>query len=81
MLEDRVTDIKLLTLLNDYYNAQKNVVYTMIWAMKEFRKGHDDVSLAYLFAWCEAKDERSRVWKKFNSEFPRATMLKEGLDV
>jgi hypothetical protein len=73
-----MTDIKLLALLNDYYNAQRNVVLSMYWAMEYFERGRMDSSWAYLFEWCEAKDEREELWKRFKSEYPRAMMLKEG---
>lgn len=73
-----MTDIKLLTLLNDYYTAQRNVVLSMIWAMEEFERDREHVSWAYLFEWCEDKDHREELWKRFKSDYPRAMMLKEG---
>lgn len=54
-----MTDIKLLALLNDYYNVQRNVVTYMLWAMEDFERGREDVSWVHLFDWCEAKDERA----------------------
>ena len=76
-----MTDIKLLTLLNDYYTAQLNIATLMIWAIEDYQRGREQHSWNWLFDWCEAKDERSRVWGEFKSEFPRATMLKEGHEV
>ena len=73
-----MTDIKLLTLLNDYYNAQRNVILCMHWAMVDFERGREDASWAWLIDWCEAKDEREELWSKFKSDYPRAMMLKEG---
>jgi hypothetical protein len=73
-----MTDIKLLNLLNDYYGAQRNVVTCMMWGMERFEQGRMDSSWEYLFEWCEAKDEREELWKRFKSDYPRAMMLKEG---
>ena len=73
-----MTDIKLLALLNDYYTAQRNIVTCMIWAMEDFERGREDVSWARLIDWCQAKDEREALWKRFKSDYPRAMMLKEG---
>ena len=73
-----MTDIKLLGLLSDYYTAQKNVVYALMWAMEDFERGQDDTSWAYLFEWCENKDSREELWKRFKHQYPRAMMLKEG---
>lgn len=74
-----MTDTKLLALLNDFYTANKNVVLSMLWAIEEFEKGRDDVSLAYLFEWCEAKDARAEIWKRLQNHYPEALMLKEGI--
>jgi hypothetical protein len=73
-----MTDIKLLSLLNDYYSAQNYVVSAMIWAMEDFERGREQLSWVYLFQWCESKDEREELWKRFKSDYPRAMMLKEG---
>jgi len=73
-----MTDIKLLSLLSDYYDEQLTVVYSMLWAMEEFERGHMDASWAYLFEWCENKDRREELWKRFKHQYPRAMMLKEG---
>lgn len=76
-----MTDIKLLALLNDYYTAQRNVVTSMIWAMEDFERRREDVSWARLIDWCEAKDEREELWKRFKHKYSRAMMLKEGYRV
>lgn len=74
-----MTDIKLLALLNDYYTAQRNVVTSMLWAIENFERGREDIgSWLRLFYWCEAKDEREELWRRFKSDYPRAMMLKEG---
>ena len=73
-----MTDIKLLALLNDYYDEQRTVVYALMWAMEEFERGRMDSSWAYLFEWCENKDRRNELFSKFKSDYPRAMMLKEG---
>lgn len=73
-----MTDIKLLALLNDYYNAQRNVVTYLLWAMEDFERGREESSWVYLFDWCEAKDDREELWKQFKHHYPRAMMLKEG---
>ena len=75
-----MTNIKLLALLRDYYTAQRNVANSMYWAMEYFERGRDDVSWAYLFEWCENKDRRNELFAKFNNNYPRAVMLKEGYD-
>lgn len=76
-----MTDIKLMALLEQYYGAQRDVAIHMRVAMMAFDGGNDASTWLNLFGWCEAKDERSRVWGEFKSEFPRATMLKEGHEV
>lgn len=73
-----MTEIKLLTLLNQYYSAQLNVVTSMIWAMEDFDRKREQASWSWLLDWCEAKDEREALWKRFKSDYPRAMMLKEG---
>ena len=73
-----MTDIKLLALLGDYYIAQKNVVSSMYWAMHHFEQGREDASWSWLFDWCENKDRRNELFSKFNNNYPRAVMLKEG---
>lgn len=73
-----MTDIELLTLLNDYYNAQKNVVNSMKWSMGRFEQGREDASWWWLFHWCEDKDTREALWGRFKHHYPRAMMLKEG---
>lgn len=74
-----MTDIKLLTLLNDYYTAQKNVVTCMLCAMEAFEDKEMVWMWEALFDWCEAKDRRAELWKQFKHDYPRAMMLKEGL--
>ena len=76
-----MTDIRLLELLNDYYGAQRNVVLSMICAVEHFELGREQDSFAYLFDWCEDKDRREELWKKFKHHYPRAMMLKEGYEV
>jgi hypothetical protein len=73
-----MTDIKLLVLLNDYYTAQRNVVTFMVWAMEGFEQGREHYLWNNLFYWCEAKDEREELWKRFKGQYPRAMKLKEG---
>lgn len=73
-----MTDIKLLALLNDYYNAQRNVILCMYWAMEYFERGRDGASWAYLFEWCVSKDHRDELFFKFKNNYGRAVMLKEG---
>lgn len=73
-----MTDIRLLELLNDFYDEQKAVVRALIWAMEDFERGRMDASWAYLFEWCENKDRRAELWKQFKHDYPRAMMLKEG---
>jgi hypothetical protein len=76
-----MTDIKLLILLNDYYTAQRNVVISMYWAMEYFERGREDSSWVYLFEWCENKDRRAALWKRFKHHYPKAMMLKEGHEI
>lgn len=76
-----MTDIKLLILLNDYYDEQKAVVCAMMWAIEDFERGRMDASWAYLFEWCENKDRRNELFFKFKNNYARATMLKEGHEV
>jgi hypothetical protein len=76
-----MTDIKLLTLLGDYYAEQRTVVYAILWAMEEFERGRMDSSWAYLFEWCENKDRRDELFGKFKNNHARAVMLKEGYEV
>ena len=76
-----MTDIKLLTLLDDYYKEQLTVVYALLWAMEDFERGRIDASWAYLFEWCENKDRREELWGRFKHHYPRAMMLKEGYAV
>ena len=73
-----MNEIKLLALLNDYYTAQRNVVTCMLWAMHHFEQGREDESWSWLFDWCEDKERREELWKRFKSDYPRAMMLKEG---
>lgn len=73
-----MTDIKLLALLTAYYSAQRNVVTAMMWAMEDFERGREESSWAYLFDWCEAKDDREELWGRFKHHYPIAMMLKEG---
>ena len=73
-----MTDIKPLALLGDYYIAQKNVVSSMYWAMHHFEQGREDASWSWLFDWCEAKDDRAELWKRFKHTYAVAMMLKEG---
>lgn len=73
-----MTDIKLLAMLNDYFTAQRTVVNSMYWAIEYFEQGRMDSSWAYLFDWCEAKDKREELWKRFKGQYPRAWKLKEG---
>ena len=75
-----MTDIKLLHLLNDYYNAQRNVVTYLLWAMEDFERGREHYSWDNLLAWCEAKDARDKLLSKFKHHHPRAVMLKEGYE-
>lgn len=71
-------DKKLLTLLEDYYYAQRDVVLYLVWAMDDFDKGRDHHSWNNLLAWCEAKDRRNELWGRFKGDYPRALKLKEG---
>lgn len=73
-----MTDIQVLTLLTKYYAASRDVALFVLWAMEDFEKGKEQHSFANLFLWCEAKDEREALWKRFKSDYPRAMMLKEG---
>ena len=76
-----MTDIKLLTLLNEYYDEQQAVVCSMIWAMQDFQRGREDDSWAHLFDWCEHKDRTGKLRNQFEGDYPRAIMLKEGCAV
>ena len=76
-----MTDIKLLALLNEYYEEQITVAYAMMLAMEEFERGRNDESWAYLFEWCENKDRRNELFSKFKSDYARAVMLKEGHEI
>ena len=76
-----MTDIKLLTLLGDYYEEQRTVVFAMLWAMEDFERGRMDSSWAYLFEWCENKDRRDELFIRFKNNHARAVMLKEGYAV
>lgn len=73
-----MTDIKLLELLIDYYDAQAQVASSMFWAMEDFGDGDIEASWLHLFGWCEDKDHRAELWSKFKHDYPRAMMLKEG---
>lgn len=73
-----MNEIKLLILLNDYYTAQKNVANSMKWSMHHFEQGREDASWSWLFYWCEDKDRREELWKRFKHQYPKAMMLKEG---
>lgn len=73
-----MTDIKLLTLLNDYYEEQKVVVCFMIWAMEDFQRGREHESWVHLFDWCEHQYRRGKLWNQFEGDYLRAMMLKEG---
>lgn len=74
-----MTDIKLLTLLNDFYTDNKNVVLSMLWSMEDFERGREQQSWYWLFNWCESKDARTEVWKQLQDHYPEALMLKEGV--
>lgn len=75
-----MNDIRLLELLNDFYDEQKAVVCALIWAMEDFERGRMDTSWAYLFEWCENKDRRDELFFKFKNNYPQAVMLKEGYE-
>ena len=75
-----MTDIKLLTLLYDYYGAQRNVVLSMTCAMSYFAHGREQDSFAYLFEWCEDKDRREELWEQLKHKYYRAVRLKEGYE-
>ena len=75
-----MNDIKLLALLSDYYNAQKNVTDSMLRAMGYFEEGDYHGSWLQLFGWCEDKDRRDELWERFKHQCPRAVMLKEGVN-
>ena len=73
-----MTDKKLLDLLFYYYNAQRDVVLAMTFAMEYFEHGLEQESFSYLFEWCENKDRREELFANFNNNYARAVMLKEG---
>ena len=73
-----MTDIKLLELLSEHYTAQKNVVNSMYWAMHHFEQGRKVYAWEWLFYWCEDKDRRGELRKKFKHNYPRAVRMKEG---
>ena len=73
-----MTDIKLLALLNEYYEEQITVVCGLMCAMEDFERGREESSWAHLFMWCEDKDRRAELWSKFKHQYPKAMMLKEG---
>ena len=75
-----MTDIKLLALLGDYYYEQRTVAYAMMLAMEEFERGRNNESWAHLFEWCVNKDRREELFAKFNNDYARAVMLKEGYE-
>lgn len=77
---EAMTDIKLLALLNEYYEEQISVVCALMCAMEDFERGYEESSWALLFMWCEAKDRRNELFSKFKSDYPRAVMLKEGYE-
>lgn len=74
-----MTDIKLLTLLNDLYTANKNVVLSMLWSMEDFERGREQQSWYWLLNWCESKDDRAEIWQRLKPHYPEALMLKEGV--
>jgi hypothetical protein len=44
-----------------------------------FYDNEDEItSWEYLFRWVKAKDERAKMWRWFQDEYPDAIMLKEG---
>jgi hypothetical protein len=75
-----MTDIKLLALLNEYYEEQITVVCVLMCAMEDFERGREESSWAHLFMWCEAKDRRDKLFIKFKNNYARAVMLKEGYE-
>lgn len=78
MLEDCMTDIKLLELLLEYYAAQRNVTTYMLWAMEDLERGCEQYSWNWLFLWCEVKDDREELWSELKLYYTKAMMLKEG---
>ena len=74
-----MTDAELLWLIRRYYAEQSDVALCMIGAMNYFESGKEQISFAYLFDWCEAKDRRDELWEQFKHQYPRAVMLKEGV--
>lgn len=73
-----MNNVKLLDLLEQYYRAQRDVAIHMKVTLMAFDGGNDASTWLNLFGWCEAKDEREALWKRFKSDYPRAMMLKEG---
>ena len=71
-------DIELLELLDTHYAAQRNVLTYMLCAREAFEDGEMVWMWRALFDWCEAKDLREELWRKFKDDYPRAMMLKEG---
>jgi hypothetical protein len=75
-----MTNIKLLALLNEYYEEQITVVCALMCAMEDFERGREESSWAQLFMWCEDKDRRDKLFIKFKNNYGRAVMLKEGYE-
>lgn len=72
------TDVQKLAALIDYLELNEKMAYSRMWAETYFRIGDEVTSWRMLFAWVEAKDERSKMWKSFQDYYSDAILLKEG---
>lgn len=73
----RTNKDKLEALLR-YLELNVEIVTNLLGAENLYDIGDDRGSWNYLFLWCEAREERSQMWKWFQDEYPDAVMLKEG---
>lgn len=71
-----MTNLQMLALLSDLYDAQSRMTLWMYNAIE----GGGDASYVWrcLFMWVEVKDERDELWKKIGDHYFNAVMLREG---
>ena len=67
-----------LQALYEYLGLNIVMVHYRLRAEEFYDRSNEKQSWEYLFRWAEAKDERAKMWKWFQDEYPDAIMLKEG---
>ena len=73
----RTNKAKLMSLL-EYMELNHKVARRRLFAEQAYDAKDEKQSWEWLFGWCEAKDERAKMWKWFQDVYPSAVMLKEG---